>query len=133
MIYERVGERPPLYTRARMHNQTGRLINHDKVIIFIDDLYRYRVRRKLGWRRLGQIKLYAVAPLQAIARLDRVLVYKNVAIFYCPLYARAADMVEAGGEKRIEARARARVVNRYQLSFAAHLLRIRIRDSARAS
>lgn len=74
VINQRIGQRPRLDARARMHDHTGGLIDNYHIIIFEDDIERNRFGRDFYSGRLGQIDLYRVSGSKAIARFDRAII-----------------------------------------------------------
>jgi hypothetical protein len=105
VIDESVGKRARFYARARMHDHSRRLIDHDQIIIFVNDIQPDRLRNDLDGRGLRQINFDEITCAQAIAGLDGKLVYQYIAVFYRPLNSRAADFKNVRSEEGIEARA----------------------------
>src|ERR1051326_4987056 len=69
-----VGECPTLYSSAGMNHHPRLLVHYYKILIFINDIERYRFGNQLDDRGRREFYLYLVGLSDAIARFrDRVI------------------------------------------------------------
>ena len=71
---ERVDERAARMPRRRMHDEPGRLVDHDEVVVLVDDRERDRLRLRLGRHR----RRHDERDARARARLERRIAHDGV-------------------------------------------------------
>ena len=101
--YQCVGQRPVRNSGARVNDQSGRLIHYNKVVVLIHDVERDLFALQIHRRRFGEIYFYLISRPHAITGLGFTTVDENVAIFDGALKSGAAETIEAGSQKRIQA------------------------------
>ena len=70
---ERVDERAARMPRRRMHDEPGRLVDHDEVVVLVDDRERDRLRLRLGRRG----RRHDERDARARARLERRIAHNG--------------------------------------------------------
>ncbi len=93
-----------------MHGNTGRLVHHDKRLVFIDNRGLQALQQPLGDRRgliaLGQAHRrhpHDVASLQLVLRLDTTLVDPHLALAQDAVDQRLGHALERGDEEIVDA------------------------------
>ena len=71
---ERVDERAARMPRRRMHDEPGRLVDHDEVVVLVDDRERNRLRLRLG----RHDRRHDERDARARARLERRIAHNGI-------------------------------------------------------
>ena len=113
VVRQCVHQSAAMVTHTRVHNHTGSLINHDNVIILIDDIQRYVLwHNLLLTTRIWHHDRYLVERLNLVTRLLRFAVYEDVTTIGSGLNAVSRGVLEAYGEELVETHLRLSLIHR---------------------
>lgn len=107
---QRINQCAGTVTRARMHRNARRFVQHDQIVIFMEDGQRHSCSRRGSWLRVGFLPQRrhrdAISPFYDVARPRRVSIQQNSAVANQRLYSHARNVRNFAREKLIQPQAR---------------------------
>ena len=104
MIDERVGQRPGTYPGAGVDDHSGGFVDDDQFRVFINDLYRNRLRISHERSRRGDLAFDQISGAYFVTRFGWSIVDADIVIFDRALNLRATRRSQARCEKNVQTR-----------------------------
>ena len=104
VVHDAVGERAGLVAAAGVDDDAGGLVEDKQVVVFVEDVERYRLGLDDAVGHFGQAEADDVTEFERVTGLARAVVDEDVALADHALEEGARDVVEAAAEVRVEAR-----------------------------